>query len=81
VAADARTARLSEVLGEQVWRESGIGGPDDTGQLGADYHNEWSTYAPLRGSPLICGGVELPTGVNPKVCLNPEHYGCPGDNP
>ncbi|MCW2901002.1 MAG: hypothetical protein JWO67_3267 [Streptosporangiaceae bacterium] len=45
-AADARTARLaghirrlearlSEVLGEQVWRESGIGGPDDTEQLQA----------------------------------------------
>ncbi|MGW7381699.1 hypothetical protein [Streptomyces sp. NPDC054794] len=43
-AADARTARLaaqvrrlearlSEALGEQVWRESGIGGPDDTEQL------------------------------------------------
>ncbi|MET8957694.1 hypothetical protein ACWEO4_42980 [Streptomyces sp. NPDC004393] len=46
VAADARTARLaahirrlearlSEVLGKQVWRESGIGGPDDTEQLQA----------------------------------------------
>ncbi|MFE7664726.1 hypothetical protein [Streptomyces celluloflavus] len=46
VAADARTARLaaqirrlearlSEVLGEQVWRESGIGGPDDTEHLQA----------------------------------------------
>ncbi|MFF2852961.1 hypothetical protein ACFVT5_42765 [Streptomyces sp. NPDC058001] len=46
VAAEARTARLaaqvrrleaclSEVLGEQVWRESGIGGPDDTEQLKA----------------------------------------------
>ncbi|MFJ5850883.1 hypothetical protein [Streptomyces sp. NPDC092903] len=46
VSADARTARLaaqvrrlegrlSEVLGEQVWRESGIGGPDDTEQLQA----------------------------------------------
>ncbi|MEV7856439.1 hypothetical protein [Streptomyces sp. NPDC088183] len=46
VAADARTARLaahirrlegrlSEALGEQVWRESGIGGPDDTEQLQA----------------------------------------------
>ncbi|MGW4784976.1 hypothetical protein [Streptomyces sp. NPDC004230] len=46
LAADARTARLaaqvrrlearlSEVLGEQVWRESGIGGPDDTEQLKA----------------------------------------------
>ncbi|MCX5318126.1 DUF6262 family protein [Streptomyces sp. NBC_00154] len=46
MAADARTARLaaqvrrlearlSEVLGEQVWRESGIGGPDDTEQLQA----------------------------------------------
>ncbi|GAA2293716.1 hypothetical protein [Streptomyces violaceusniger] len=46
VAADARTARLaghirrlearlSEVLGEQVWRESGIGGPEDTEQLQA----------------------------------------------
>lgn len=45
-AADARTARLaghirrlearlSEVLGEQVWRESGIGGPDDAEQLQA----------------------------------------------
>ncbi|GAA4028627.1 hypothetical protein [Streptomyces plumbiresistens] len=45
-AADARTARLaaqvrrlevrlSEALGEQVWRESGIGGPDDTEQLKA----------------------------------------------
>ncbi|WP_159106635.1 hypothetical protein [Streptomyces rishiriensis] len=44
--ADARTARfaarvrrlearLSEVLGEQVWREAGIGGPDDTEQLQA----------------------------------------------
>ncbi|MCR8573559.1 hypothetical protein [Streptomyces sp. Isolate_219] len=44
VAADARTARLaaqvrrlearlSQVLGEQVWRESGIGGPDDAEQL------------------------------------------------
>ncbi|MFJ9931460.1 hypothetical protein ACIRU5_36275 [Streptomyces misionensis] len=28
-------ARLSEILGEQVWRESGIGGPDDAGQLQA----------------------------------------------
>ncbi|MFJ3608525.1 hypothetical protein ACIPVA_37695 [Streptomyces anulatus] len=46
MAADARTARLaaqlrclegrlSEVLGEQVWRESGIGGPDGTEQLQA----------------------------------------------
>ncbi|WP_294009960.1 DUF6262 family protein [Streptomyces sp.] len=46
LAADARTARLaaqvrrlearlSEVLGEQVWRESGIGGPEDTEQLKA----------------------------------------------
>lgn len=46
MAADARTARLaaqvrrlearlSEVLGEQVWRESGIGSPDDTEQLQA----------------------------------------------
>ena len=45
-AADARTARLaaqvrrlearlSETLGEQVWRESGIGDPDDTEQLRA----------------------------------------------
>ncbi|WP_069769408.1 hypothetical protein [Streptomyces sp. LUP30] len=45
-AADARTARLtaqirrletrlSEALGEQVWRESGIGGPEDTEQLQA----------------------------------------------
>ncbi|MET9039334.1 hypothetical protein [Streptomyces mirabilis] len=42
-AADARLAarvrrlehRLSEVLGEQVWRESGVGGPDDTEQLRA----------------------------------------------
>ncbi|MGW6862888.1 hypothetical protein ACWGHM_30270 [Streptomyces sp. NPDC054904] len=45
-AADARTARLaaqarrremrlSEVLGEQVWRESGIGDPEDTEQLKA----------------------------------------------
>lgn len=45
-AADARTARLaaqvrrpearlSEALGEQVWRESGIGGPDDTEKLQA----------------------------------------------
>lgn len=45
-AADTRTARLaaqvrrlearlSEALGEQVWRESGIGGPDDTEQLKA----------------------------------------------
>ncbi|WSL89547.1 TetR/AcrR family transcriptional regulator (plasmid) [Streptomyces sp. NBC_01724] len=45
-AADARTARLaahirrlegrlSEALGEQVWRESGIGGPDGTEQLQA----------------------------------------------
>ncbi|MFD4392602.1 hypothetical protein [Streptomyces sp. NPDC058495] len=45
-AADARTARLSghtrrlearlsEVLGEQVWRESGVGGPDDAEQLQA----------------------------------------------
>nr|WSW48681.1 hypothetical protein OG296_36695 [Streptomyces sp. NBC_01001] len=45
-AADARSARLaaqvrrlearlSEVLGEQVWREAGIGGPDDTEQLKA----------------------------------------------
>ncbi|WNE99666.1 hypothetical protein PS467_32225 [Streptomyces luomodiensis] len=46
LAADARTARLaaqvrrlearlSEVLGEQVWRESGIGGPEDTEPLKA----------------------------------------------
>ncbi|MET8748151.1 hypothetical protein [Streptomyces sp. NPDC004728] len=28
-------ARLSEVLGDQVWRESGIGGPDDIEQLKA----------------------------------------------
>ncbi|MEV8529878.1 hypothetical protein AB0451_38250 [Streptomyces sp. NPDC052000] len=46
LAADARTARLaaharrletrlSQVLGEEVWRESGIGGPDDTEQLKA----------------------------------------------
>ncbi|MEU9214490.1 hypothetical protein AB0D27_43160 [Streptomyces sp. NPDC048415] len=46
LATDARTARLaahvrrlearlSDVLGEQVWRESGIGGPDDTEQLKA----------------------------------------------
>ncbi|MGW0368003.1 hypothetical protein ACWDZW_03565 [Streptomyces coeruleorubidus] len=28
-------ARLSEVLGEQVWRESVIGGPDDTEQFKA----------------------------------------------
>jgi hypothetical protein len=46
LAADARSARLavqvrrlehrlSEVLGEQVWHESGIGGPDDTEQLKA----------------------------------------------
>ncbi|MDP5315590.1 hypothetical protein [Streptomyces poriferorum] len=46
LAADARTARLaaharrletrlSEVLGEQVWRESGIGAPEDTEQLKA----------------------------------------------
>ncbi|MGW5932036.1 hypothetical protein ACWF2L_38245 [Streptomyces anulatus] len=46
VAAEARTARLaahirrlegrlSQALGEQVWRESGIGGPDDTEQLQA----------------------------------------------
>ncbi|MFE7267999.1 hypothetical protein ACFU9B_39345 [Streptomyces sp. NPDC057592] len=45
-AADARTARLaahirrlesrlSLVLGEQVWRESGIAGPDDTEQFQA----------------------------------------------
>lgn len=45
-AADARTARLasmvrrleqrlSEVLGDQVWRESGIGGPEDTEQFKA----------------------------------------------
>ncbi|MET9804480.1 hypothetical protein [Streptomyces sp. NPDC006368] len=45
-AADARTARfatqvrrleqrLSQALGEQVWREVGIGGPDDTEQLKA----------------------------------------------
>ncbi|MEV6654748.1 hypothetical protein [Streptomyces sp. NPDC051219] len=45
-AADARTARLavhirrlesrlSQVLGEQVWRESGIAGPNDTEQLQA----------------------------------------------
>ncbi|WP_446033959.1 hypothetical protein [Streptomyces olivaceus] len=45
-AADARMARLaahirrlesrlSEVLGEQVWRESGIAGPNDTEQLQA----------------------------------------------
>lgn len=27
--------RPSDVLGEQVWRESGIGGPDDTDQLKA----------------------------------------------
>ncbi|GGX46277.1 hypothetical protein [Streptomyces noursei] len=30
---DLLEARLSEVLGEQVWRESGIRGPDDTEQL------------------------------------------------
>ncbi|MGW1281353.1 hypothetical protein ACWD4V_30940 [Streptomyces tsukubensis] len=46
LAADARSARLAaqvrslearlgEVLGEQVWREVGIGGPDDTEQLKA----------------------------------------------
>ncbi|MEU6071370.1 hypothetical protein ABZ864_44770 [Streptomyces sp. NPDC047082] len=46
LAADARTARLaaqvrrlearlSVVLGEQVWRESGIGGPEDTEQFKA----------------------------------------------
>ncbi|MCX4538204.1 hypothetical protein [Streptomyces sp. NBC_01669] len=46
VAAEARTARLaahirrlegrlSQALGEQVWRESGIGGPDNTEQLQA----------------------------------------------
>ncbi|WP_432137177.1 hypothetical protein [Streptomyces sp. bgisy154] len=46
LAADARTARLaaqvralearlSEALGEQVWHEVGIGGPDDTEQLKA----------------------------------------------
>ncbi|MEJ8652674.1 DUF6262 family protein [Streptomyces sp. MS1.AVA.3] len=46
LAADARTARLaaqvrrlearlSEVLGDQVWHESGIGGPEDTEQLKA----------------------------------------------
>ncbi|MET8831598.1 hypothetical protein ABZX40_38025 [Streptomyces sp. NPDC004610] len=46
LAADARTARLaaharrlearlSQVLGEQVWRESGIGGPEDTEQFKA----------------------------------------------
>lgn len=46
LAADARTARLaaqvrrleqrlSEVLGDQVWREVGIGGPEDTEQLKA----------------------------------------------
>lgn len=45
-AADARSARLtarvrrlehqlSEVLGEQVWRECGVGGPDDTEHLRA----------------------------------------------
>ncbi|MEU5269741.1 hypothetical protein AB0G77_14605 [Streptomyces hygroscopicus] len=28
-------ARLSKALGEQVWRESGIGGPGDTEQLQA----------------------------------------------
>lgn len=28
-------ARLSEALGERVWRESGIGGPDDAEQLKA----------------------------------------------
>ncbi|MFF2902181.1 hypothetical protein [Streptomyces sp. NPDC057966] len=28
-------ARLSEVLGDQVWHESGIGGPDDIEQLKA----------------------------------------------
>ncbi|MFI9781707.1 hypothetical protein ACIHCV_45220 [Streptomyces sp. NPDC051956] len=41
LAADARLAaqvcrleaRLSEALGEQVWRESGIGGADDTEQF------------------------------------------------
>lgn len=26
-------AWLSEVLGDQIWRESGVGGPDDTEQL------------------------------------------------
>lgn len=46
LAADARSARLTaqvrslearlgEVLGEQVWREIGIGGPDDTEELKA----------------------------------------------
>jgi hypothetical protein len=25
--------RLSQALGEQAWRESGLGQPDDTGQL------------------------------------------------
>ncbi|WP_406349263.1 hypothetical protein OHA44_36965 [Streptomyces sp. NBC_00144] len=35
-AADARTARLSEALGKQVWRELGIGGPDDTEQQVVD---------------------------------------------
>lgn len=46
LAADARTARLaarvrrleqrlSEVLGDQVWRQVGIGGPEDTEQLKA----------------------------------------------
>lgn len=45
-AADARSARLaaqvrrlearlSDVLGDQVWSESGVGGPEDTGQLKA----------------------------------------------
>ncbi|MCX5316679.1 hypothetical protein [Streptomyces sp. NBC_00154] len=28
-------ARLSEALGDQVWRESGVGGPEDTEQLKA----------------------------------------------
>lgn len=32
---DASKPSLSEVLGEQVWRESGIGGPDDAEQLQA----------------------------------------------
>ncbi|MFC9293942.1 hypothetical protein ACFTWH_09300 [Streptomyces sp. NPDC057011] len=77
LAADARTARraahtrrlemrLSEVLGEQVWRESGIGGPQDTEQLKARItpsNNRWSTW----NSSSRTRGTTSPPPLPPTV--------------
>ncbi|MFD4142800.1 hypothetical protein [Streptomyces sp. NPDC058572] len=78
VATDARTvrlaartrrleARLGEVLGEQVWRESGIGGPGDTERLQARITTLEQQVVDLELSNSRTGAMTSPPPAPPTA--------------